>query len=123
MNRLSELLVSSENRKTKPSSLRKDSLEENEGLVIQLKKCDELQVDLEATRKNENQFDVDAGEHEKAFMHVGDTGVIESEEEEAGGCPLCNRNLKIKNESRSLEIRFDNNGVGTEIESLMVFGR
>ena len=54
MNRLTKLRVASEPTKTKPSSLRNDSLVENEGLVIQLQKCDELIVDLEATRKNKN---------------------------------------------------------------------
>ena len=52
-------------------------------------------------------------------MHVGDTDDIESEK--AGGGPLCKRNIKIKNEDCSLKICFDNNGVGTEIESLVIF--
>ena len=54
MDRLTRLLETSEAKKTKPSSLRNDSLVKNEGLVIQLQKCDELQVDLKATRKNKN---------------------------------------------------------------------
>ena len=37
-------------------------------------------IDLEMTRVRENKFDVDGGDHDKAFMHVGDTDDIEDEE-------------------------------------------
>ena len=58
-------------------------------------------------------------------MHVGDTDDINSEEEhvEARGGLLRNKKLKITNEDRSLEIRFDNNGVGTEMDLERVFDR
>ena len=60
---------------------------------------------------------MDAGDHEKAFMHVGDTDDMNSsEDEEAQGGLLRNRKLKITNDQRSLEIRLNNNGVGTEME-------
>ena len=39
-----------------------------------------LGVDLEKTRVMENKFDVDGGDHDKAFMHVGDTDDIEDED-------------------------------------------
>ena len=66
----------------------------------------------------ENKFEVDAGDHDKAFMHVGDTDDIEDEDndKEDQAVPEPNVTVSIHNNRVIFQIVIDHNGVGTELE-------
>ena len=78
MNHLTTSEVSAANQIGAP----RDPLK-SKSLIIKLHKCDDPNDDLKKTRKYLNKFEVEAGDHEKAFMHIGDTDdVLFSDEDE-----------------------------------------
>ena len=105
-------------KKIHKSTLQLARPEKNVGSTINLQVCPKPVVDLEITRKFQIDFSVDGGGHEKAYMHAGDADDVDLNDcdDERQDSLIRNKEVTVRNWTQPLQIRFDNNGVNTELD-------